>query len=215
MARPATNPSARLARLDAARPKLAGLKRGEILSAIPMAQLLGVGWPALREWCNTLPGFAASGAFFDGGNGVKYEFQPKKTLDFLTKHFRGVLDRQAADSRRISKAVGVTLPAAETPSLAETKDLVNLTLTVVAAADRQGLYVLASDAADFLSGYNRQVVDGIMGVKTKVDPNGNLPPAVRKRVDEYLRSVATEVNLAARKAIGDYRARTRQAGVGR
>lgn len=214
MARPATNPSARLARLDAARAKIAALKRGETLSAIPMAKVLGVGWPALREWCDTLPGFAESGAFVAGGNGVEYAFRPKKTLDFLTKHFRGVLDRQAADSRRISKAVGVTLPAAETPSLAETKDLVNLTLTVVAAAERQGQYVRADEAAAFIEGYNETVVSGILGVRTRVDPNGKLPIAVRRQVDEYLRSVAAGAHARAQKFIEVQRAGVWKGGAG-
>lgn len=216
MARSATNPSIRLKRLEAAREKVAKLKRGETLSAQPMALLLGVSWPTLREWCDTLPGFADKGAFVAGGNGVEYAFHAKQTLDFLLKHFRGVLARQAEDSRRISKAVGVTLPTAETPSLAETKDLVNLTLTVVEAAERQGHYTRSDQVADFIEGYNEAVVSGILGVRTKVDPNGKLSPALRRQVDEYLRSVAASAHAKAQKYIEAKRdARIQQGGTGR
>ena len=180
----------------------------------PMSEMIGVTWNVLRDWCSDIDGFETSGAFIRGGNGIEWEFKPRKTVAFLAKHFGARKTAQTKKSRAITKAVGVTLPDDEAPSLAETKDLVNLTLTVVAATAQQGKYGLASEFADFLAGYNRQVVEGIMGVKTKADPNGNLPPDVRKRVDEYLRSVATEVNLAAQKAIGDYRARSQQEGTG-
>ena len=219
MARPSTNASVRLTRLEAAIPKVAALKRGEVLSAGPMTKLLGVSWPTLREWCDALPGFAESKAFVAGGNGVEYQFRAKRTLDWLLKHFRGVMDRQAVESRRLTKAVGVNLPASETPSLAETKDLVNLTLTVVEASERQGHYVRADDVANFIEGYNETVISGIMGVRTKVDPNGKLPVALRRQVDEYLRSVAAGAHAKAQSYIevnrgaGVQQGRTGRAGL--
>lgn len=212
MARPSTDLSARLSRLETARAKVAKLRPRDTLNAKPMAQALGVTWPTLAGWCDTLPGFAASGAFVAGGNGIEYAFRPKKTVEWLIKYFRGISDRQSAESRRIGKAVGVTLPEAEAPSLAETKDLVNLTLTVVAAAERQGQYVRADEAAAFIEGYNEAVVSGILGVRTKVDPNGKLAVAVRRQVDEYLRSVAANAHARAQAYIEAKNAGVRQAG---
>lgn len=215
MARPATNLSARLAKLAQAKARAEKLPQRATLTSKPMSEMIGVTWNVLRDWCSDIDGFETSGAFVRGGNGIEWEFKPRKTIAFLAKHFETRKTAQTKKSRAITKAVGVTLPDDEAPSLAETKDLVGLTLAVVAAMERQGLFVLASDAADFLAGYNRRVVEGIMGVKTKIDPNGNLPAQVRADVDGYLRAVATEVDLAAQQAIGDYRARAEQAGTGR
>ena len=215
MSKAVTELSARIRRIEAAEPRAKALPRGTMLSSKPMCELLGISWVTLRGYCDDIEGFEQSGSFVRGGNGIEWEFKPKATVAYLLKHFRGVATKQAAKSRKLTKAVGVSLSDDdEAVSLVEVKDRVNLTLTLVAATEKQGLYVLASDAADFLAGYNQRVIDGIMGVKTKVDPNGNLPPAVRKQVDEYLRSVATEVNEAANKAIEGYRARTQQEGTG-
>ena len=216
MGRQSTNLSARISRLEAAKKRADKLGVRQTLSFKPMVELLGVSRPTLTEWCDNVPGFEEAKCFKRGGNGIEWEFKARKTVDFLLDHFRSVAEKQAAKSREISKAVGVTLPDAEhSPSLAETKQLVELTMTVTGAAEKQRMYVLADDVQSFMVGYNQSVVDGILGVRTKVDPNGKLPPAVRKQVDEYLRSVATAVHAKATRFIEETCAGTGQAGVGR
>lgn len=216
MARASNNPEQRIERLTAAKARVGALKRGTKLTSGPMAELLDVRWPALRDWCSDISGFEASGAFVRGGNGIEWQFDAKKTVDFLLKHFRGVIERQAKESRRITKAIGVNMAESEAaPSLAETKDLVNLTLTVVAAQERMHNYTPVDEVSDFIAGYNDAVIDGIMGVKTKVDPNGHLPAAVRKRVEEHLRSVAAAVHAKAQTYIEAANARFEQGGTGR
>lgn len=181
----------------------------------PMCEVLSVNWTTLKDWCDDLPGFEESGAFIRGGNGIEWQFQPRKTVDWLLKHFRAQAADSAAASRKLAKAVGVALPEVEAaPSMAETKDLVNLTLTVVGASERQGMYTRTDEVAEFLEGYNAAVVAGILGGKTKVDPNGNLPIPVRKAIDEYLRSVATSAHAEATKYIETKLAGSKQRGIG-
>lgn len=216
MARPSTPLSAQLSRLDAAKKRADALGTRATVSFKPMAEILGISRQSLSNWTDTLEGFEQSGCYKRGGNGIEWEFKAVRTVNWLLKHFTKKAEKQAAKSRAISRSVGVTLPDAEAaPSLAETKDLVNLTLTVVAASEKQRQYAVADEVHAFMAGYNQAVVDGIMGVRTRVDPNGNLPPSVRKQVDEYLRSVATAVHARAALFIEDYRARSGQAGVGR
>lgn len=216
MSKAATELSARIRRLEAAEVRAKALGPKAIISFGPMMEVLGVSRSTLQDWCNDIDGFEASGAFKRGGNGIEWEFKPVKAVAYLLRHFRAQAVKQAERSRKLTKSVGVKLAADdEALSLVEVKDRVNLTLTLVAATEKQGHYVLASDVADFLARYNQKVIDGIMGVKTKVDPNGNLSPAVRRQIDENLRSVAASVNEAAQEAIGEYRARTEQAGTGR
>lgn len=190
MARAASNIEVHLRRLATAKPRIAKLKRGELLSSMPMAEMLGVRWPALRDWCGDIEGFEASGAFQRGGNGVEWQFDPRKVHAFLTKHFELQLKREGRQSRQRTKSVGLTMPLDEAaPSLAETKDLVNLTLTVVSMQERQGVTTRVDRTCDVVSrcfeGWSRRV----MGIKTELDPNGALTPALRKALEESLRRV--------------------------
>ena len=216
MAKPTTNLTARIKRLEAAKARADALSTKTILSFKPMAELLGVSRQVLTGWADEVKGFEESGAFKRGGNGIEWEFRPRRTVDFLLKHFRKAADGQARKSRELTKSIGVSLAEDDGDvSLAEVKDRVNLTLTVTAAGEKQGHYTLAEDVRSFVTGYNPSVVDGIMGVKTKVDPNGNLPPLLRKQIDDYLRSVATAAHAKAAQFVKDFRAGTEQAGVGR
>lgn len=208
--------SARLRQLEAAKARANALPRGATVSFEPMREILGLATrTSLREWCDSIDGFEASGAFVRGGNGVEWEFDPRKTVAFLVKHFKGQIDAQAKRSRKIAKAVGVDLPSAEAaPSLQETKQLVELTLTVTAAQEKLGRYAVADEVAEFIAGYNEELVSGILGVKTKVDPNGNLPPVVRKAIDEELRSLATALHALAANYIEVKRAGAEQGATG-
>lgn len=216
MARSTTNLTARIKRLEAAKARADALSAKTILSFKPMAELLGVSRQVLTGWADEVKGFEESGAFKRGGNGIEWEFRPRKTVDFLLRHFRKMAESQSRKSRELTRSIGVSLAENdEATSLAEVKDRVNLTLAVTAAAEKQGHYTPAEDMRAFITGYNQSVVDGIMGVKTKVDPNGNLPPLLRKQVDEYLRSVAAAVHASAQRYIEGINAGSEQAGVGR
>lgn len=215
MARPAASLTGRLRKLEAAQQRAARLKRGARLTAAPMAELLGVRWPTLREWCDEIGKLESSGAVVRGGNGIEWEFEPRKTCRILIDELSGRIQSQAKKSRELTKAIGVDMsPAESAPSFAETKQLIELTMTVQQAAERQGRYVLADHVSSFIEGYNQTVVDALFGVRTKVDPNGNLPPHVRKAMDDHIRSIAASVHESAAAYIGAMRAGLQQAGVG-
>lgn len=197
MAAQATSHGARLRQLQDAKKRAEALPRKARLSFEPMMDLLGIrARKTLREYCD-FPTVAASGSFVRGDNGIAWEFEPRKFISSVIKHFEGLIAAQSRKSRDIANAVGVSLPADESPSLQETKQFIDLTLTLTAAREKQGVYTVADEVADFIAGYNEELVSGILGVKTKVDPNGNLPPSVRKAVDEQLRSLATSLHAIA------------------
>lgn len=204
MAAPKSSLTARLQKLEAAQARADKVKRGTRLSAKPMAELLGVTWTSLKDWCDEIAKLEASGAVQRGGNGVEWAFEPKRTVKILIDHFKGVQDKQAKKSREVASSVGITLPEGEAPSLAEAKDMVKLTIEVTEAADKQGRYALASDMLSFITGYNQRVLDGILGVRTQVDPNGNLPAHIRSSIDDYLRQVAAAAHGEAARFIGEY-----------
>jgi len=204
MAAPKSSLTGRLQKLETAQARADKVKRGTRMSAKPMSEMLGVTWTSLRDWCDEIAKLESSGAVVRGGNGIEWSFEPKRTVKILIDHFKGAQDRQAKKSREIAASVGVNLPTGEAPSMAETKDLVNLTLAVSKAAEDQGRYILADEMIRFLTGYNQRVVDAIFGVRTQVDPNGNLPAHVRASIDNYLRQVASSVHGEAARFIGEF-----------
>ena len=209
-----TSARARLRSLEKAKERAATLKRGETMTAQPMSKLIGVSWPVLRGWCDEIEGFEESGAFERGANGIEYTFRPRRVIAYLVKHFTRIT--QADDKKRseLTRAAGLKVSDQdEPPGLQETKDLVNLTITVVQASEKQKLYVLAEDMADFITGYNEAVLNGILGIRTKIDPNGNFPPKLRQQVDEYVRSVAAAAHASAEKFVRTKRAGIQQTGI--
>jgi hypothetical protein len=217
MARPAQGDRIKLDRLRVARPKAQQLARGVKLDAKPMAELLGLSWPALRDWVDATPALETKGAVKRGGNGVPWEFKPLRAIDLLIAHFTARTEKQAQKNKAIRKAVGVSLPDDEdAATFVETKQMVDMTLSVVAAREKQREYTPKGEMLAFIEGYNQTVTAAILGVRTRVDPNGNLPPHVRSAVDDYLRSVATHVHAAAMKFTEEQRrsAGLQQKGVG-
>jgi hypothetical protein len=128
-----------------------------------------------------------------GGNGVPWEFKPLRTIDLLAAHFKARTEKQAKKNRSIRAAVGVTLPEDEdAATFAETKQMVDMTLSVVAAREKQREYTPKGEMIAFIEGYNQTVTAAILGVRTQTDPNGNLPPHVRAAVDDYAGTTGAE-----------------------
>lgn len=202
MARPSTSDRVKLDRLRRARPKAEALARGTILDAKPMAELIGTQWSTLRDWIDAAPELEGKGALIRGGNGVLWKIKPLRTVDMLIKRFEKSVETQAARNRKVRRAIGVQLPDSEADaSHPETEGMVKMTIAVFTAKEKQGYYVPAAAMAAFLGDYNRVVTSAILGVKTKADPNGNLPPHIRASVDEYLRGVASQVHAQAEKFV--------------
>lgn len=215
MARPKTSFDARLAHLKKAKARAAKVRVGKTLSADPMSKLLGVTWQTLRGWCDELDGFEASGCYVRGGNGIEWEFDAHKTLDFLLAWFQARIDAQHKSGRSLTQNFGIDMPEEETAvSIASIKDMANLTMSMVGMAEKQKRYVLADRMAMFVAGYNQTVVDAILGVGSEIDPNGNLPVPVRAKVDEALRRVAVEVHAAATKFLEANGAALQQEAIG-
>lgn len=213
MARSKTSISTRLKKLRLAKQRVFDLPRGLVLASVPMAKVLGVTWPTLRDWTNEIDGFEQSGAFERGAQGMEYEFCPVRTLWFLIEHFEQISSDQADKNRGLRQSTGVDLPDDEDDvTFEEARGLVNMTVTMTAAKREQGEYTPTHEWSAFLEGYNQRVVNGILGVSTKVDPNGALPPRTREQMDSELRNLAADVHRAAGKFIEENRAGIQQGG---
>jgi len=214
MARPSTSDRVKLDRLRRARSKAEQFKRNDVLDAKPMAELLGTQWSTLRDWIDAAPELETKGALIRGGNGVQWKIKPLRTIDLLIKRYEVSVEHQAARNRKVRQGAGINLPDTEdTASFAETKQMVDMTIAVVTARDKQGYYTPTAQVAAFIESYNQRVTAAILGVRTQVDPNGNLPPHVRAEVDDYLRVVASHVHAEAAAFVKEQSAGLQQAGI--
>ncbi len=215
MARSKASLSARLRKLRTAKQRIFSSPRGEVVTSMPMAKMLGVSWPTLRDWCNEIEGFAESGAFEAGANGIEYQFCPVRTVWFLIEHMERESAEQAEKNRGLQESAGMTLPDSEDDvTFEEARGLVNMTVTMVSAKREAGEYTPTREWSAFLEGYNQRVVNGILGVSTRVDPNGALPPAIRRQMDSELRDLAATVHQSASKFIEERSEAIQQAGTG-
>jgi hypothetical protein len=197
--------TARIDALEAAKKRIEALEDGIVLQSVPMAELLGIHWNALRGWCN-FPIFEGSGAFIRGGNGIAWEFDPRKTVDTLLAHFRGEISKRQDRNRNFVASMGITMDEreAETIDIGELSKQVSLTLAMQEHKMKQGGYVPVHRVVEFLRAYNQAVVQGVLGVGTKTDPTGNLPATVRATMNDELRSVAVNLQKRCSNFIGEF-----------
>jgi hypothetical protein len=212
MARSKTSVSARLSKLHTARPRIFSLPRGELLSSLPMARVLGVSWPTLRGWCDEISGFEDSGAFLRGAQGNEYEFCPVRTLWFLIEYFEAQRAEFAEKTQDEASRSGVHLDAGdEAESWEEVRGRVGMSITVTQAQERQK----RTCQTELVKGLFWSAYEGwqnaIMGIRTRMDPNGQMTPAQREELNEQLRFACSLGRDGAEQAMKDFDAGIEQA----
>lgn len=215
MAAASTSDNLRLKRLETAREKAVKLPRGTILGAKPMADLIAVRWPTLRDWCDEIDALETKGAMVRGGNGVDYEFKPLKAIDVLIKHFGARVAAQRQKNRKINRATGIQLSESDDDvSFQDARGQVGLTVTVVDYRIKQGNYTPKQNVVDLFSEYNQMVVNGILGIRTKMDPSGSREKYTKAELDDALRVLATNIHANAERLLkGKIGARLQQNGI--
>lgn len=208
MARPAAGPAARLRQLELAKARAAKLKRGEMLSAQPMADLLNVRWPVLRDWCDDIPGFAEAECFVRGGNGIEWEFHPAKAIRFLISHFKREVERSASKARRLRKmAVGSAMDdAPDDMTIDEMAKMLKLATAIQEQRERQGDLVDGAKAAAAFSEFTSRIQQAVLRAGQEQDPNGRWSPEVRDSFENAMRSVLLQMERAGRDCLQAFRA---------
>ena len=151
-----TDTAGRLERLNRALERAKQLPDDTILDAKPMADMIGFSWVTLRDWCDNIAALDGSTAFVRGGNGIKWQFHPMAMVAALIESFRGDAEKSANRNRKLQQQVGVEVPESEhTADLAETRQLISMTLQVQAAEQEQGGFLPMQEVKNFLDGYNQ------------------------------------------------------------
>lgn len=185
--------SARLRQLEAAKARAAKLPKKQRLSFGPMRELLNVTVPVLRGWCNEIDGFEASGCFVRGGNGIEWDFEPRKTIDFLIRHFKSQVAKEQDRVRAIRKAVGGEDDLTEGLGFAEMRQAFELARAIKKERREDGQHCLKSDVEWLFSTAMERCRNRVMSIITKADPNGNLSPSDRAKVENACREVLLEM----------------------
>lgn len=152
-----------------------------------------------------------------GSEGKSYQFRLVTVLDHLIAKAKARIESSRKHNEQHARAAGVQIEAENNNvavlSLAELAKLAQMTMQVQEWKKSQGELIEASKMADFLAKYNTLVVNGILGVSSKVDPTSILPLDVRREMDEELRNLAVMINAEAKKFIGELRADIQQARI--
>lgn len=216
MARSKASLSARLKKLRAAKQRIFSLPRGQTLTAVPMAKMLGVTWSTLRDWCNEIEGFAESGAFDGGAEGIEYEFCPVRTVWFLIEHLEREVNVAAERDAKFNNAIGIQTEEGDfAESHEERRWQINTSITVSAAEERQGNMAKVNEVIEMYSRSYMAWRDGIMSIPTEIDPNGNFPAKVRDEMDHRIRVKLAAGEAAVEQEEKKFRARSKQEAVGR
>ena len=205
MARSKTSVSARLNRLIKAKERIFALPRGELLKAKPMAKALGISWPILLGWCDDIDGFEQSGAFERGAQGMDYQFCPVRTVWFLIEHFEAMRAEFSGKTQEEATKAGITLEEGDgAESWEEVRGRTNLSITVTQAQERQK----RTCETDLVKGLFWASFDGwqtaIMGIRTRMDPNGQMTAAQREELDEQLRFACSIGRDGAEQAMKEF-----------
>lgn len=203
MARAATPPGARLLQLKHAKEKAAKLKRGELLSAQPMAELLGVSWPALRAWSNEVEELTKLDAFVRGGNGVEWAFRPIQTINALIAHFEAKQKASVRRAQRVKKIVaGNALQGApEDLSIDELTKMVRLSREIREEQVRQGELIEAAEARMAVMSFMSSIQEAALRAAQEQDPNGRWPPEIRESFEAATQNLLVAIERAGHACI--------------
>jgi hypothetical protein len=210
MAKAGNSLAARLRNLESALERAKKVKRGAVMSAEPMRELLRVSWPTLRQWCRDIPGFAESGAFVGGGNGVDYEFKPVATVKFLLKHFRAEQDARLAKAREVRRLVGAEQLAGlpDDIDIDELRKVVQLQGQLIEARVKAGELVDAEKVRNALAGLFTKMQQAGVKAASEQDPTGQWPPEIRESFDDAVSNVLVTMGRAGEEALRSLRGRT-------
>lgn len=203
MARKATNPAARIRTLEASLAKAKLLPRGTVLTADPMAELLGLTWVALRSWCNDIPGFEAERHFVRGGNGIEWQFKPAASIKFLIRHFTAEQAKGRARAQSIRQMIGggELDNVGEDLSLDEIDKIIRLQARLREERERQGHLVDRNLVATAVQKMVTQMQRAGLQAAREQDPTGQWPPEISESFESAVNSLILHMQQAGEECL--------------
>lgn len=201
MARPERPPQELLKRVEAA---LKAAKPKDVLSALPMADLLGMSWRNLLDtYIKPDPAFPL---LQRGSQGRDYQFQVVKVLRHLR---RKLLDRIKADNAKaanIAKLTNLELPTPEQggpQSYDEVRQAIGAHREIERLKGEQGLYVPAAQVQTVIETIFGAVAKTLNDAGPTLDPIGQMDPAHRASLDKILMDLLSDIGGKVEAALKD------------
>ena len=203
MSKKLINPQGRIKILSAAQKRAKSVfKKDEVLSARPMCEVLSVSWGTLKNWCEEIEGFEASGAFTRGGEGIKWNFKVHETIEYLLAWAKSAQTAEKAQQKRVSKLVGIpkeNLPA--TFNLDDLQKSVRIQREFQSQKIAQGKLCDVDVVSLAFTLYNSTVQQTILDAAQRADPNGIWKPEIRESFENELRNILLSVERAAQDCV--------------
>jgi hypothetical protein len=214
MARPGTSPATRLKALEQALAKAQALPRRATLTSVPMAELLAVSWPTLRDWCNDIPALAAAKAFERGDRGIEWTFRPVATVKALIKHFGAERAKRAARARRVKAIVGGTAfdGADDDFSIDELGKMIRLSTDLQNAKERAGQLTDADRAASAITTLLSNIQQAVLRAAQEEDQTGQWPPEIRESFENATRRILLRIEQSGQDCLRNLRGSAAQPG---
>lgn len=208
MAKPVTTPAVRLRNLASALVKAKALKRGELLSAKPMAELLSVSWPALRDWCNEIPGFDKH--FTSGGLGTEYRFKALSAVKFLIRHFEAEQKKNQTEARRVRKVIsGASLDQAPPDmGLDEIGRAIKIAAAIREERRKQGELIEVATAGQAIEDMIGEMQQAAIQAGREQDPTGQWPAEYSEKWQHAIDNVALATAGAGERCLSRLRGGT-------
>ncbi|WP_444610966.1 hypothetical protein [Blastomonas fulva] len=158
--------------------------RGDVLTAEPMAKLLGTTWQGgLRRWCD-LPRFEQSGCFVRGGQGIKWTFDVHKTIDWLIKYFEAEKTKLSAKVRKGEDIQNLPRGSfADDLDIADALKHFNLQQQIFLAEVEQRKWVRIEDVQFILTKAMTNERQLLSAMPSLCDPQGKLPPEFHRAIN--------------------------------
>ncbi|HEX5183598.1 MAG TPA: hypothetical protein VFW19_10660 [Allosphingosinicella sp.] len=212
MPRLPADPVGRLAKLEALRTEL---KRGTVLNAAELGQVLGISWRFLKQMIDDDQDFPV---MVRGDMGVPWEFDARKVVDHLIKQARSAQaerERRMAETARLAGLVpagdvsslgdrsrGGPGSAAQTLEEARALDaLLNVQAKVRAEKERQNALLDRAGVQAFLWRWLSGLQSEVLAIQQRLERRADLSVDVKQIVPDELASILVAMRAALEREI--------------
>lgn len=197
MARTRTITNPRLEQLRAARKRI---RKGETLTAEPMASLLSLSWKALGDKIAADPGVPIVQR---GSRGVEWQFDARAVVDYFIR----LEEAEARKARRVAELGGLGAAGADVVASMGLADLAKADAVATSVQRKkieQGEYMPRTRVVQAFDRYTDTVVSQFLNVTHRIDPTGALPVEVRAMLDNEMRNVLLALHDAASREMAAF-----------
>jgi len=186
---------ARVARYKALRRET---KKGDLLTFTPMAKVLGMSARNLKIIIDADETFPVVER---GGEGHPWTFDARAVLDHMIARDDAVLAKRAKEVAALARMTGISIEAPGVDSGAAPqafsaealRQTASTLVTVQKLKKEQQALIDAEQVRQFLSDYHQRFQQEVLGALGRVDPAGQLEPAVRGLIENDMRNLLVDL----------------------